>query len=155
MLEELTGKIYQKLLDYAYYKPRSEREVTDKLKTLCSTYLSEVSDEDLVLVVKIIRDKTSEDEAFDEVKSVNMYVQSFVNSTQPRSIRSIQNFLYKKRFKSDTIDASLAQIPETLEKECIANIIQKTRKKPELLKKYLLSKGYRYELIEEVTSNTD
>jgi SOS response regulatory protein OraA/RecX len=144
--EELE-KIYLKVLDFASYKPRSERELNTKIDSLLKRFKLETS-ADSAEAHEVILDRLRELDLLSDA-TVRVYVQSFINSSKPRGPRTIEQFLVRKGFDYKQIQQELDKVSEEIwlnfalsegTKKLRSYKDPKTRKNK--LLSYLYSKGY-------------
>jgi len=148
---DILEKIYSKVLDFASYKPRSEKEVLGKLASLVKMHSKANSSDSAVILEEIqtaILSRLSQ-LGMSSASGLDAYISNFINSSKPRGPRSIEIFLVKKGFSSTDVRRKLAEVsPEVWENFAITEGRKKFRLskgKPHqknLLYGYLMSRGY-------------
>lgn len=143
------NKTYVLMLNFLSYKPRSEKEIRDRLKKFrVSSEVKEVVFSDI------------EAEGFiDDVRFAQMYVDGIKGSGKAKSSRQLRNFLYKKGISSGVIDVALSSFDKGVEelsatKDCQKKLnLLKSKKdiSPAILRqkliKFLMTKGYSSDVV--------
>jgi SOS response regulatory protein OraA/RecX len=145
--KDILEKIYLKVLDYASYKPRSEREVLTKINYILKKF--KVTDaKEALEISNTILERFREIELISD-SNVKAYVDSFVNSSKPRSPQNIKQYLMRKGFDFKKIESELAKVPaETWINFALSEANKKVKsfKDPKTVKaklnSFLYSKGY-------------
>jgi len=133
------------------YKPRTERELRKKLKE------KKISEKNIEKTLKVLKDL----KYLDDGQYAKMYLEEKL-SHKPAGKRLISMKLSEKGIKKEVIEKVMAsQYSEDKEKkkakELLAKYIKKVKAKSDLDKKqkcyrYLLSKGFDYEIVKSVCS---
>jgi regulatory protein len=146
-------RVYAKTLNLLSGYAKSQNEIDTKL----DLYLSKESltKEQTDLIKTKIIELLVEQGLYDDNKFVKSFIDSMILSSKPRSKKNIANKLYSKGVDKNIIDHYLSAISGDDETQAIEKIIEKRLRKYHLplsykdkmdLIKYLLSKGYDYEL---------
>ena len=147
--DELYEKIYSKVLHFISYKPRSEKEVTDKIATLTSNE---------GIKEKIIADLTNKNYIGD-ISYAEEYVRGVINSGKACSKRKMNHFLFKKGVHREVVTVAFNLIPPEFEYK---NALKEGKKKLKMalgadnftkkakISDYLYRKGYLSSVITRV-----
>ena len=139
------GKLYQRALEWALVRPRSEKEVYDYLykkiyeKKLDKNYIDKI--------IKKLKDKKYlDDEAFARYYVENRFVKKGISQ------KRLKMELMKKGISKSTIDGAVGARDD---EEEILKIIAKKRAKydDEKLIQYLCRQGFSYELVRELVQS--
>jgi len=149
-VEELQGlgsqeKLFGKIINFLSYRPRSRRELTDRLKK----YLKDHPDSDPVIASILARlEKLG---YLDDHKFAAWFVESRQTS-RPRSTRHLRSELFKKGIDKDIIDQIL--VGQDNDEQAIQALIKKKSSLPrEKLIAYLARRGFSYDLIKKSLPN--
>jgi SOS response regulatory protein OraA/RecX len=150
-------KVFTKILNFLSFKPRTKKEIEDRLKSYIDRERISPAEKGLLLNNILIRLK--EDKYVDDKKTLELYVESFLGSPKARSIRSFRMALKKKGFSESDIELATRGISGDLE---MAGALKEAKKKllslknvPTYAKKgkisnFLYSKGYAANTIKAV-----
>ncbi|MFC1700025.1 regulatory protein RecX [Patescibacteria group bacterium] len=103
--DELYEKIYSKVLYFISHKPRSEKEVTDKISTL--TQNEEIKEK----ITSDLMDKSY----IGDVSYAEEYVREIIGSRKPCSKRKMKHFLFKKGVPREVVTVAFNLIPPEFE----------------------------------------
>jgi SOS response regulatory protein OraA/RecX len=146
---DIYQKVFTKILNLLSFKPRTEKEVKDRLRSYVDKERIPASEKDLLFDTILARLK--EDKYLDDKKTAQLYAESFLNNPKSRSIKKFQMALKKKGFSAQDIDRAVGMLPSGIEE---AGAMKEARKKlislknqPLFVKKakisnFLYSKGY-------------
>jgi regulatory protein len=150
-------KVFTKILNFLSFKPRTKKEIEDRLKSYIDREKISPAEKGLLLNNILIRLK--EDKYVDDKKTLELYVESFLGSPKARSIRSFRIALKKKGFSDIDIESATRGLTGDLE---MAGALKEAKKKLISLKKepafsrkakmrnFLYSKGYMADTIKAV-----
>jgi len=145
-------KIYTKILNFLSYKPRSEKEIINRLKKYSA------SEE----IEQKILQSLETDGYVNDKNIIQMFIQSYLSSPKTKSLISLKQTLVKKGFNNEDIKAALEEVPpQAEEKKVLKDAQKKLRslgKEPILQKKrklqdYLYRKGYNPKAIKAVVDS--
>lgn len=140
-----------KVINYLSFGLRTEKEISQRLKTyLNKSYIPENERENLKSRVLT---RLAELNMLDDSKVVFNVLSSIQGSTKPKSRNYIKNSMYKRGFTSSDISIVLDNIdPEQEFLSAQKDFEKKSRsvKDPMKLKRYLMGKGYSYEIIQRL-----
>ena len=152
-IEEITTKVYVKILNFLSYKMRSEKDVSDRIdEYLAKEHLpkeARSSAHD-----KIISRLTSEFYVND-AKYVDMYVDEIVRN-KSKSIIEAKRFLFGKGIDENLIEEAFSKVSLDYELELATGLAQKKfrtlskdspAKKKQKLTMFLARKGFSYDII--------
>ncbi len=143
------GKFYNKALKFLSYRPRSEKEMVDKL-------LRKKAPQEIIN--KIIK-KLKEYKFIDDKEFVKWWIQQRTNY-KPRSLRLIKMELGQKGIVKDVIEETINELELTVDdlssaKKLIEKRLHKYTNLPreekfQKVARYLSSKGFNYDIIKEI-----
>jgi SOS response regulatory protein OraA/RecX len=142
-------KVFFKILNFVSYKPRTEKEISDRLKRYINA--EKVSDKEKEELNEKILSQLKEDKYIDDKKTGKLYLESYLSSPKPRSISRFKHDLKKKGFKEADIFDLTSGIPAQHEdSQALAEAKRKLfrlRDETKFIKKakltsFLYSKGY-------------
>lgn len=152
-LDLVYEKALGKVINYLSYGLRTEKEITQRLNNyLNKSYIPENERENLKSRVLA---RLEELNMLDDSKVVSSVLSSIQGSTKPKSRNYIRNSMYKRGFTSNDISVALDNIdPEQEFLSAQKDFEKKSRstKDPIKLKRFLIGKGYKYEIIEKLFS---
>ena len=147
-------KIYTRAITFLSYRPRSEKEVRDKLIGKTSRKRKEYVDEEVVeqVIEKLKRQKFINDTDF-----AKMWIEQRIRF-KPRSVRVIKRELKQKGISNELIEAQISnfQFPISNELEMAKQLVQKRIKRYrnlsrqeiyQKLGRFLASKGFDWDTI--------
>lgn len=151
--QEIYEKVYFRILNYISFKPRTNYEIQNKIsrcfpKRTTSSQKEKIKEK---IVGELQLDGYINDERY-----VKDYVLSLERSPKTKSSLAIKAFLQKKGVDPELIEKIWTQLPENFELESAKKdaIKRKNAYKEQntfilkaKLTKYLLSKGYSYEIV--------
>ena len=146
-------KIYAKLIEFCSYKPRSKKQIEDKISLLFKRYGVYVDYAEKLRAELL--EMLSNDRLVDDSANVKAFVQSFISSSHPKSLRAIKSYLMGKGYSSVDIENALEGVSSDFEIDAVKKLAEKkllsmhngnTRSGREKLIKYLMGKGYSYSL---------
>jgi regulatory protein len=150
-------KVFLKTLNFVSYKPRTEKEISERLKRyLDSEKISDGEKEELNEKISV---QLKEDGYIDDTKTAKLYLDSYLGSQKPRSISRFKQDLKRKGFKEAEIDDLTSGIPiEQEESRALAEAKKKLlrlKNESKFIKKaklinFLYSKGYSGNTIKSV-----
>lgn len=142
-------KVLERAISFIAYKPRSQKEVSDRLDKYFDTLYVEDSLRSSLRTE--ILNELVEIKLLDDYQFARTYVLDRTSSRKAPSKQTISTFLYKKGVSRDAIDAALADISKDYEATSLDTVIEKKMKilrkydaktaKTKLIQ-YLLGKGY-------------
>lgn len=150
-LDNYYERIMGKVLNYLSYGLRTEKEVTQRLGTYINKLSISQLDKDTLSQRIIFRLKDLG--MIDDAKMTDSMIVTLSEATKPKSKNYIRNSLYKRGFDSAAIDTVLNSVSVEDEFEAAkADFEKKYRSQKDIqkVKKYLLGKGYRYDVIQNV-----
>lgn len=132
-------KVFAKVINFISYRPRSEREVMDRLYQ----YLGPDEKEAKEALVK----KLQKLGYLNDLEFARWFAQSR-RANRPRSIRQLASELYAKGIGKEVISQVLGE--EGDDREAIEKLIaKKSNLEPDKLAAYLARKGFSWEIIKE------
>lgn len=142
-------KFYNKALKFLSYRPRSEKEIRDKLKS------RKASEETINKIISRLKGNNFlNDEEF-----VKWWIEQRT-TFKPRSVKIIKIELKQKGIDKELIDETIAHLPSTIDDlESAKKLIDKRLPRYENLSRdekiqkiarFLSSKGFSYEIIKEI-----
>jgi len=149
-LREVVDKLYSKILDFASYSLRTEKEVRDR----SAYYLRKISFPGGVepkTVVEEIITKLKNEGRLDDDKYTGRYLEGLLLSPKTKSIKEASLFLYKKGISESISGKYLDQFGSELEEKSLRILVEKkarSMKSPKdpsarnKLIRYLVSKGF-------------
>ena len=142
-------KFYNKALKFLSYRPRSEKEIRDKLRR------KKASEE---IINKIIS-RLKENNFLNDEEFAKWWIEQRTNF-KPRSVRLIKIELKQKGIDKELIDETIDHLPSTIDdlssaKKLIEKRISRYKnltpdKKFQKIARYLSSKGFDYDIIKEI-----
>lgn len=146
------GKLYQKTLSFLGYRPRSEKEVRDYLKSKIA--------EDEVIVERILK-QLKQQNFLNDLDFAQWWVEQRRSSSKPRGVQAIRSELYQKGVARETIEKALGaeKSTEDAEKTLAMKATQKYLKQPKSPKTpkelrqltlYLARRGFNWEVVKSV-----
>jgi regulatory protein len=153
-------KVYSKILNFVSYRPRSEKEISNKLKYYLR--LEKIAADEKSKIEDEVVSKLAVDGYVNDLKAVGQFLDSFLYSPKRKSLRSLKESLMRKGFSTRAIEEVFSKVPEDSENEkVLADAKKKLRslykEKPiarkTKLKSFLYRKGYRSEVINSVVDS--
>jgi len=150
-------KVFLKILNFVSYKPRTEKEISDRLARYLGS--EKISVEEKEELNEKILFQLKEDGYVDDKKTAKQYLNSYLGSQRPGSISRFKQALKKKGFKETEISDLTSNISAEQEEIKALNEAKKrlTRLKNETgfikkakLTNFLYSKGYSANTIKSV-----
>ena len=143
------GKFYNKALKFLSYRPRSEKEIRDKLKK------KKASEETInKIILRLKENNFINDEEF-----VRWWIEQRTNF-KPRSLRLIKMELKQKGIGQELIEETIVHLPSTIDDlESAKKLIEKRlpryknlsrEEKFQKIARFLSSKGFSYDIIKEI-----
>jgi len=142
-------KFYNKALKFLSYRPRSEKEIRDKLKR------KKVSEE---IINKIIS-RLKENNFINDEEFVKWWIEQRT-TFKPRSVRLIKIELKQKGIGQELIEETIGHLPSTIDDlESAKKLIEKRLpryknlsrdEKFQKIARFLSSKGFSYDIIKEI-----
>ena len=142
-------KFYNKALKFLSYRPRSEKEIRDKLRR------KKASEE---IINKIIS-RLKENNFLNDEEFAKWWIEQRTNF-KPRSVRLIKIELKQKGIDKELIDETIDHLPSTIDDLSSAKKLIEKRlpryknltpdKKFQKIARYLSSKGFDYDIIKEI-----
>jgi len=154
-LDNYYERIIGKVLNYLSYGLRTEKEVTKRLDIYITKLNISQLDKD-TLSLRIIN-RLKDLGMIDDAKITDSVIATLKDATKPKSKNYIRNSLYKKGFDANSIDKVLNSVSIENEIEAAkADFEKKYRSQKDIqkVKRYLLGKGYSYEVIQNVLEAT-
>lgn len=151
---DILEKTYAKLLSFVSYKPRSTREVSEKVKALLRSDKQTLTVLEKDTIGEAILTRLTDLRVVDDTSNLELYVQSYLLSSKPKSTTHLRTYLYKKGYPKELIDTALLKIGTTFEGESAVQSAQKKLKsfgkypekeKRQRLIRYLVQKGYSFD----------
>lgn len=149
MNSEVFEKYYNKALKFLSYRPRSEKEIVDKLLR------KKASQEIINRIIK----KLKEYKFIDDKEFVKWWIEQRTNF-KPRSLRLIKMELGQKGIDKDLMDQVIDDLRLTIDdlasaKKLIEKKLPRYKgldrdKKFQKIARYLASKGFNYDVIKEI-----
>lgn len=148
MDEELYEKVFLKILRFISHKPRTEKEVLEKLNKIISQNKEDGSSEDIKN--RVIED-LKEKRYLGDIEYAEEYVRGTVSSGKTRSKRRIKQNLIQKGVSREILAKALELLPPDYEYNCALKDAEKKLRllvgKSSFIKKrkisdYLYGKGY-------------
>ncbi|MBU1132938.1 RecX family transcriptional regulator [Patescibacteria group bacterium] len=118
--DELYEKLYSRILHFISHKPRSEKEVEDKLSTLTSE--EGIKEE----IIADLRDKNY----IGDVSYAEEYVRGVVSSRKACSKRKMKQFLFRKGVHRDVVTVAFNLFPPEFEYD---NALKEGKKKIKMI----------------------
>ena len=132
-------KVFAKVINFLSYRPRSVREVTDRLYQ----YLGPDEQETKAALVKRLKKLGY----LNDLEFARWFAQSR-RANRPRSLRQLSSELYAKGVSKEVISQVLGE--EGDDREAIRKLIaKKSNLEPDKLVAYLARKGFSWEIIKE------
>ena len=150
-------KVFLKILNFVSYKPRTEKEISERLKRYVNS--ERVSDKEAEELIKNISTQLEADGYINDKKTAKLYLESYLTSPKSQSINKFKQNLKKKGFKEMDIEMLTSNIPNRQEKESALNDAKKKLNrlgneaffiKKAKLSNFLYSKGYSSDTIKSV-----
>ena len=148
------GKFYNRALKFLSYRPRSEKEIRDKLKR------KKASEE---IINKIIL-RLKENNFLNDEEFVKWWIEQRTNF-KPRSLKLIKMELGQKGIDKELIDETIDELPSAIDDlESAKKLIEKRLsryknlsrdEKFQKIARYLVSKGFSYDIIKEIFKSLD
>ena len=154
---EIFEKIYSRILHFISHKPRSEKEVSDKIDSYNSDYT--ISSEDFSNIKEEVIADLMEKRYIRDLDYAEDFVRGAINSRKSRSKMKIKQFLYKKGVSRDVVTNALSLMPPNYDYE---NALSEGKKKLRMvfgadkftkkakLHNYLYQRGYSSSTISRV-----
>ncbi len=143
------GKFYNKALKFLSYRPRSEKEIRDKLKS------KKASDS----MIQIILTKLKDQKFVNDEEFTKWWIEQRI-TFKPRSVRLIKMELKQKGIGQELIDSTFDNLQLTInDLESAKKLIQKRlnkyknlsrEEKFQKVSRFLASKGFNYDVIKEI-----
>lgn len=143
------GKFYNKALKFLSYRPRSEKEIKDKLKR-------KKASEEIInkIILRLKKNNFLNDEEF-----VKWWIEQRANF-KPRSLKLIKIELGQKGIDKELIEETIDHLPSTIDDlESAKKLIEKRLpryknlsrdEKFQKVARFLSSKGFSYDIIKEI-----
>ena len=112
---EIFDKVYSRILHFISHKPRSEKEVSDKIDSYNADYT--ISSEDFSNIKEEIIDDLMEKRYIRDLDYAEDFIRGAINSRKSRSKRKIKQFLYKKGVSRGVITKALGLLPPNYDYE--------------------------------------
>jgi SOS response regulatory protein OraA/RecX len=150
-------KVFFKILNFVSYKPRTEKEISDRLKRYLN--VERISGEEKEELNEKILTQLKDDKYIDDKKTAKLYLESYLGSQKPRSINRFKQALKKKGFKEvDISDLTFAIPADHEENRALAEAkkrLSRLRNDTKFIRKakltnFLYSKGYSANTIKSV-----
>ena len=154
-------KFYNKALRFLSYRPRSEKEIRDKLKGKSSFAKASEGQEKQRLeeIINLVIQKLKKNNFLNDEEFVRWWIEQRTNF-KPRSLKLIKIELGQKGIDKDLIDQVIDDLRLTIDDLSSAKkLVEKREKKYKDLPKeekfqkvarYLASKGFSYDIIKEI-----
>lgn len=153
-LEQQYSLILGKVLNYLSYGLRTEQEVSRRI----DIYLNKkyIATENKPVLKQMVMERLHEFGSLDDTKALSGVISNLKLSTKLRSSHTLKRLLLKKGFDNDDVSVVLNDLSPDHDYACAQRDFEKklrTTKDPIKLKKYLLSKGYSFDIISQLLTN--
>ena len=154
-LEKINSLVLGKVLNYLSYGYKTKKEILKKI----DTYLNKpyISLNDKPFIKNRVVERLLELDLIDDDRVLNDILSSIKNSTKAKNKHKITNFLMKKGFDYTQIGRLFDNLDPNYDLECARSDYHKILKKtddPNKIKKYLLNKGYTFDVISSLISQS-
>lgn len=143
VIESDGEKILAKIINFLSYRPRSEKEVKDRLRRYSKKFHHTHHTISIYVIDYLTQHKLINDKSF----SVWFITQR--QSYRPRSRRHLYSELFLKGIKKDTIDTALQETEFDETEELLKLLKKKNLDATQHSIEYLLRKGFSYNMIKE------
>ncbi len=163
--ENIESKCHGAALNFIANRPRTEKEVYDKLKVLLEKHYGKgsITLEEGSLVLNKVISSLRDGKLLNDEEYAKTYVSQSIRKTNPLSKFEIISFLARKGVNKAIITDALSLYDDDVERKSIEKIVKKRIKNPIILTdtkmkakhiNYLVRRGFSYNLAYEVLSNS-
>jgi regulatory protein len=152
--EDLYLKVFEKILNFISYSPRTEKEVKDRINRFFGK--KDISPQEKDIIIEKVMAELRDLRLLDDLLYAKDYVQGRIRSEKPVSKRKLAEFLYKKGVSREIIDQVTVEYSDELEYSAAEKLADKKLRSikdtdPFVIKRkltgYLLSKGFSPQIV--------